>query len=261
VNWEVSILEVGVIPNLPLNVYVPDASPDDVIDLPCYSYAVCDGKRTVIVDTGPDRDRAAAEGLEIVGNTTELFVSSLSALLIDPASVDFIVHTHLHHDHMWNDRLFPNAVVYVQETEVRWATGPDTGRFYFGVDELLGSLGGRLHMLDGDVELFPGLSVVVSAGHTPGHQSVIVDTPGGIVCICGDVVSLFDNQEVVGPICPDERQTEVFLRRARNAGWEMVPSHDPKLRAHRLYVQSRDTGVAPAQGLEVNCPGAAGGDF
>ncbi|MGP8222529.1 MAG: hypothetical protein ACLQQM_05860, partial [Acidimicrobiales bacterium] len=45
------------------------------------------------------------------------------------------------------------------------------------------------------------------------------------------------NVKVVGTICPNVQETKAFLARARAAGWEMIPSHDPKPCEHRWYVQ------------------------
>ena len=236
-SWKLGIVEVGVIPRLPLNLYLPDAPPDELIDPVCYCYLATDGEHNVIVDSGPDRQRSAAEGLEILGETAELLAEGLGSWGVAPGDVDAVVHTHLHHDHMQNDAMFPNAVVHVQRAEVDWATGPDCGRFYIGARELVSDLGDRLQLLEGDVELLPGLEVVLNGGHTPGHQSVVFDTAGNGVCLCGDIVSMFGNVDVVGPICPNTEETLEFLARARRAGWEMLPSHDPKMREHRWYVR------------------------
>jgi len=237
-SWRIGIVEVGVIPRLPLNLYLPDAPPDALIDPPCYCYLASDGERNVLVDSGPDRALAGAEGLDIVGDASTLLTTGLEAWGVGPADVDCIVHTHLHHDHMQNDLMFPNAVVQVQRSELEWASRPDCGRFYFGVRELVTALGDRLHTLEGDAQLFSGLRVVLNGGHTPGHQSVVIDTiEEAVVCLCGDIVSLFPNVDIVGSICPNVSETEAFLDRARAAGWEMVPSHDPRLRGHRWYVR------------------------
>jgi glyoxylase-like metal-dependent hydrolase (beta-lactamase superfamily II) len=249
-SWRLGIVEVGVIPHLPLNMYLPDASPNALIDPPCYCYLATDGERNIIVDSGPDRACSGAAGLEIVGNTSDLLTAGLKAWGVGPADIDCIVHTHLHHDHMQNDLMFPNAVVHVQQAELAWATGPDCGRFYVGVSEITAALGDRLHTLAGDAQLFPGLGVVLNGGHTPGHQSVIVDTSENVVCLCGDIVSLFSNVEVVGSICPNVDETVAFLDRARAAGWEMVPSHDPELRGHRWYVRQGDDKPAAIPGEE-----------
>jgi glyoxylase-like metal-dependent hydrolase (beta-lactamase superfamily II) len=236
-SWRLGILEVGVIPRLPLSLYVPDAPPHETVDPPCYCFLASDGTRNVLVDTGPNAAAANGAGMEIVGDTSELLIAALNCCGIKPAEVDCIVHTHLHYDHMQNDLMFPNAIVQVQHAELDWAFGPDCGRFYLGVRELVEALGDRLNVLEGDAELYPGLRVVLNAGHTRGHQSVIIDAGECAVCICGDIVSLFANLEVIGPICANTQETRDFLDRAREAGWEMVPSHDPRLREHRWYVR------------------------
>ena len=41
--------------------------------------------------------------------------------------------------------------------------------------------------LDGDAELFPGVSVLSTPGHTVGHQAVVVETEEGLVVLGGDV--------------------------------------------------------------------------
>ena len=235
-SWELGILEVGVIPGVPLNVYLPDAPGDALIDPPCYCYLATDGSQVILIDSGPDRARSGEAGLQITGDTTALLTAGLQASGISTRDVDLIVHTHLHHDHMQNDLLFPRATVIVQRTELAWATSPDSGPFYVGVGELAEALGDRLRLMDGEGEIAAGLTAVPNGGHTPGHQSVLVQTAAGAVCVCGDIVSLRENLEVIGSVCPDTASTEAFLARSRAASWQMLPSHDPGLREHDRYV-------------------------
>ena len=145
-SWRLGIVEVGVIPRLPLNLYLPDAPPDELIDPVCYCYLATDGEHNIIVDSGPDRHRSAAEGLEIIGDADALLAAGLAAWGVGPRDIEGVVHTHLHHDHMQNDAMFPNAVVHVQQAEIEWATGPDCDRFYIGARELVdGSRGQAAH--------------------------------------------------------------------------------------------------------------------
>jgi glyoxylase-like metal-dependent hydrolase (beta-lactamase superfamily II) len=235
--WQVGIIEVGVIPALPLSIYVPDADPEQQIDPPCFCYLATNGRETILVDTGPDRPSSLAAGLQIEGDTSAQLLAGLRAFGVDAEQVTAIVHTHLHYDHVQNDLLFPNAVVHLQRTELEWASRPDAGPFYVGVAELVAQLGDRLHLADGDTELYRGMTGLHNGGHTPGHQSVVVQTAQDTVCLCGDIVSLYSNVETPGSVCPDVSETEAFLERARAAGWEMVPSHDPKVREHRWFVE------------------------
>jgi glyoxylase-like metal-dependent hydrolase (beta-lactamase superfamily II) len=239
-SWSIGIIEVGVIPGVPLSVYRPDAPDSALIDPPCYCYVATDGSKTIMIDTGPDRAASAAAGLRVIGDTASMLDTGLRTWGITPGDVDLIVHTHLHHDHMQNDLGFPNAAVVVQKTELAWATSPDGGPFYVGVAELAGALGARLWLLDGQDEILPGVTALPNGGHTPGHQSVLVATSAGTTCVCGDIVSLFANLDLIGAVCPDAAGTEAFLAAARQAEWEMLPSHDPDLREHRWYVRQDD---------------------
>lgn len=255
-SWTLGILEVGVIPEIPLSAYLPDAPPGASVDPPCFCYVASDGTRTILIDTGPDRARCAESGLRIVGDTTALLREGLATWGVNPRDVELIVHTHLHYDHMGNDLLFPNASVAVQRAELAWATSPDRGPFYVAVEEVTAALGDRLRLLDGESELLPGVSVLPNGGHTPGHQSILIDAADVMACVCGDIVSLRQNLDVVGSVCPDVAATEAFLARARSSGWEMIPSHDPSLRWHSRFVRARPAGArrSPARAGDGSRP-------
>jgi glyoxylase-like metal-dependent hydrolase (beta-lactamase superfamily II) len=231
--WRVGIIEVGVIPEVPRATYFPDASPDILMEVPCYCFLVTDGHTHVLVDTGPDPVLAAKGGLAITGPGPAAVQQALDAERISANDVDYILHTHLHYDHIENDLLFPRAEVFVQARELVWARNPDAGRFYVGVEELVSQVGDRLNLLDGEREVLDGIRLVPNGGHTPGHQSVLVTAGAETVCVCGDIVPMTANLEVLCSATPDLEAAQAFLHRARGAGWTMVPAHEPALREHR----------------------------
>jgi glyoxylase-like metal-dependent hydrolase (beta-lactamase superfamily II) len=235
-TWSIGIIEVGVIPGIPLSVYLPSAPAGASIHPPCYCYIATAGSRTILVDSGPDRSASAAAALDIIGDTSAQLDRGLRAWGVTASDVELIVHTHLHYDHMQNDLLFPHASVVVQHAELSWATSPESGPFYVGVGELASSLGERLRLIDGRTEILPGVTALPNGGHTPGHQSLLLQTPSGEVCVCGDIVSLEANLTTIGSVCPDVAATQAFLATARAEGWQMLPSHDPGLREHRWFV-------------------------
>ncbi|GEM_PF-1925260 len=261
-TWTVSIIEVGVLPDCRLAAYVPDAPTDVTLDLPCYCWLLRGSGAAVLVDTGPDAEPPEDVGYEVAGDTRAALLRELRAAGVAPHDVTTIVHTHLHQDHVQNDALFARAEVVVQRRELEdalqaearcrslsaderaaLAAGPygasqGAGLWYVGTAALVAWLGARLRVVDGEVEILPGITVTPSGGHTTGHQSVLVETADGRACIAGDIVSLAVNAEVIGPMTPDAAAAGAFLERARAARWELIPSHEPALRDHRWYVSA-----------------------
>jgi glyoxylase-like metal-dependent hydrolase (beta-lactamase superfamily II) len=135
-------------------------------------------------------------------------LDSLAAEGLAPADVDTVVFTHLHHDHVgWTSDVapnpdfpdgasvgglvFPNARHLVAEAE--WRHWSDKGVFP-GPDRraVLEPLAGRIGFVaDGD-EIAPGVGVLATPGHTPGHSSLIVTDPEGLdprrLIVLGDVM-------------------------------------------------------------------------
>ena len=234
-NWTVDIVEVGVIPDLPWSIYLPDAPPDDRLDVPCYCYLLARPEACLLIDTGPDRELSARADLAIVGEALPALRRALGRRSRTAGEVEAIIHTHLHYDHVQNDGFFPRAEIVVQRRELQWARSEDADRFYVGVDTFADDYGARLRLVEGASDIRDGLTLIPSGGHTPGHQSIVVQTDEGMVCICGDVIPMQANTEIPAPSL-DPIATASFMARAREAGWEMLPGHDPALRAHRWYV-------------------------
>jgi N-acyl homoserine lactone hydrolase len=230
--WRLGIIEVGVIPEVPRATYFPGAPPDELMAVPCYCFLVTDGRTHVLIDTGPDPVAAAAGDLAIIGAGPSAVKEALGREKISVDDVGYVLHTHLHYDHVENDLLFPRAQVIVQKRELEWAQSPDAGRFYVGIEALVQALGERLSLVDGEQQVLDGVSLVPNGGHTPGHQSVLIEKKEETVCVCGDIVPMTANLNVLCSATPDLDATRTFLERSRRSGWTMVPAHEPGLREH-----------------------------
>lgn len=234
-RWQLDIVDLATIPRLPLSGFLAGVAEDELIDVVCLAFLLTGPSGTVLVDTGPDPMRAARAGFEARGQPWRALLSALARRGRDPEDVDVIVHTHLHYDHVQNDDAFPEAIVYVQEREAQWAVGPAADMFCVSVAEFLSGLAGRLRLVDGDLEILPGIRLLLTAGHTPGHQAVLADTDSGTTCIAGDLVPLRANLRHIPPSCPDPRAAAEFLGRARRERWLVIPSHDPDLRENAAH--------------------------
>jgi len=99
-----------------------------------------------------------------------------------PREVACVINTHLHFDHCGGNRLFPGTPIYVQRLERDAARSED-----YTIPEWVDFEGATYVELDGDHAVLPGLRVVPTPGHSPGHQSVLVETDDGLAVVAGDV--------------------------------------------------------------------------
>jgi N-acyl homoserine lactone hydrolase len=117
------------------------------------------------------RRRTAAEALAAVG--------------IGVADVEVIANCHLHADHAGGNHEFPDIRVVVQRAELEAARQPD----YTYPEYTFDYPGARLEVIEGEVDVAPGLRLVPTPGHTPGHQSLLIDTDQGRWMLAGQAAN------------------------------------------------------------------------
>jgi N-acyl homoserine lactone hydrolase len=105
---------------------------------------------------------------------------ALAAVALDGDLVRAVINTHLHFDHSGQNAAFPGVPIFVQQAE--WDVAWDEG---YTITEWLDFEGARYERVRGDVEIAPGIRLLATPGHTPGHQAVTVDTDDGLVLIVG----------------------------------------------------------------------------
>jgi N-acyl homoserine lactone hydrolase len=111
----------------------------------------------------------------------------LSEREFDLDSVDMVVNTHLHGDHIGGNHLFPGKPIHVQRAELDDARSQGD----YTIREWLDAPGVEYVAVDSELELLPGLRLVPAPGHTRGIQMVVVETGGRPIIICGDVAVWF----------------------------------------------------------------------
>jgi N-acyl homoserine lactone hydrolase len=102
---------------------------------------------------------------------------------IDPAEVTAIANCHLHLDHSGQNSRFPGIPIFVQRTE--WAAGHEPDYTYLPSIDFPGA---AYREIEGDVEATPGIHIYATPGHSPGHQSIVVDTKDGPLLLAGQAV-------------------------------------------------------------------------
>ena len=152
-----------------------------------------------------------------------------------------IAVSHLHHDHSGGLKLFAGRVpVHAQRREVEYGLSnhPEPEKHAMArIDYDDPRIDWRL--ADGEVEVAAGVTAVPTYGHTPGHQSFVVELDssvgGGGFVFAFDAADLTENIEhelaIGGYIDVDPAETVEPIRRlksiATQRGYRLVPGHDP----------------------------------
>jgi len=202
------------------------------------------GKK-VLVDTGVGKklDVKFKEIYKVERDTS--LIESLGKLGVQPEDIDFVINTHLHFDHCGGNTIeqdghyiptFPHAQYVIQRQEWHDATNTNerTKASYVRENFLPVEASGQLLLVDGDNELLPGISVVVTNGHTRGHQSVIIESMDNKAIYFGDLIPTSSHVKIpyimgydLFPINVVEKKREI-LSRATKERWLLIFEHDPE---------------------------------
>jgi len=178
--------------------YVVNASKDEVSKVFVENYLPPDkaahsfnpivintGSKLIVVDTG-----LGPANFEQSKGKVGQFQTNLAAAGIDRNTVDTVIISHFHGDHINglltadNKSAYPNAEIMVPSTE--WKFWMDDGEMSKGTGNpilennfknarrVFDALGRKVTPYDADKEIAPGITSVASPGHTPGHTSYIV---------------------------------------------------------------------------------------
>lgn len=174
---------------------------DEWIDVPATAWFIDAYHSKLLVDTGMC-DTARADTYHYPGSTQEpheRIDNALRSIGVDVGDIDTVVMTHLHWDHCYNISLFKHARILVQRSEYRYALDPHPPYYASYEAEQLGLVAPfrsvDLEQIDGDCEIAEGVTAIQTPGHSPGHQSVIVDCGSVRYGIAGDALMSYDNME------------------------------------------------------------------
>jgi N-acyl homoserine lactone hydrolase len=209
-------------PTEPMKLYVFDCGTVDVKDISLFSPGVDKGKKRQLVvscylikhpqgllvwDTGlPDGLVKMPKGASAFGGAMQLkrsktLVGQLAEIGVKPEDVKYVAFSHMHGDHSGNGNLFTNATVIMQKEEYAAAFGPDSAKFGFDKANYEKLATNKSIQLEGDYDVFGDGKVTVmrAIGHTPGHQTLLVDLEkSGPVMLSGDLYHFKKNRENKG---------------------------------------------------------------
>jgi N-acyl homoserine lactone hydrolase len=120
--------------------------------------------------------------------------SALAAAGLSLADVSLVVNCHLHFDHCGGNPLLTGTPIVVQAAELAAARA---GQYTF--DELVDFPGVAYHEISGESEIWPGVWVIPTPGHTAWHQSLVLRRADGTVILAGqarDFASQFGSDQL-----------------------------------------------------------------
>jgi N-acyl homoserine lactone hydrolase len=170
---------------------------------------------TILVDTGA-ADALPAEDLERLKIIRTPIVEALGRIGVHPGEIDVVINCHLHADHAGGNVHFPDAVIWAQPAEVAAAREPD-----YSVPAALNLDGGRYEEREGEHEPLPGVWIVPTPGHSPGHQSIAIETDAGRLLLAGQCYR--DASSFARAL------TALELSRSGNADAQATPDWLPRL--------------------------------
>ena len=207
---------------------------DDILD-PITSYYL-EGDHKIVVDTG-GVDPDGEHWMPYWKNPGETVPEALAKIGVNAEDIEIVLLTHLHWDHAGGNRYLPNARFLVQRKEYEFLSEPpqcnDPG---LAAKQILAT---DYELLDGDTQIVPGVEVILTAGHTPGMQSVVVTTTEGKYALAGDAVIKKAQWDATPKILNDWGcDSELFhsvMKKFEEENITLLPFHDLSIHAKPVY--------------------------
>jgi glyoxylase-like metal-dependent hydrolase (beta-lactamase superfamily II) len=206
------------------------------------SLLVRTGKLNVLIDTGIGNK--LPEKQKRIWEVQEKLLENLHETGVAPEDIDIVINSHLHFDHCgWNTvhrdgravATFPKAKYYAPEGE--WRHGQlqlERDRVSYISDNynpLIDS--GQMQLLNGQVEITPGISVVPTPGHTRNMNAVMIQSGGKTACYISDLIPTSWHLEPTWVLAYDLFPLETienkkkYYERAIPEQWLTIFTHDP----------------------------------
>jgi N-acyl homoserine lactone hydrolase len=209
------------------------------VKFPVIAWLVYTDKTQIMVDTGCS-DLSVTHNFHLPMEQEMTLAQRLEGEGVNPDSIKTVILTHLHWDHCYNNKLFPNAEFVVQKRELEYSVAPYPLHYKSYESPQIGLIppymGSHVRTVSGDAAVCEGVDLLFTPGHSPGSQSVVVRTAAGAYILAGDTVPTYDNWEGNEslPHIPDGAHLDLSeywrsFERLESTEAVILPSHDPQV--------------------------------
>lgn len=194
-------------------------------------------------------------------------ISSLGTFNLTPEDIDIVINTHLHFDHCGGNTIpeqlisapsassvnfiptFPQAKYVIQQAEWHKALNPtELSRASYRLENILPlKQHGLLKLIEGNQEVTPGVRVLLTGGHTKGHQVVIIESEGKKGIYWSDLMPTTAHLDLpyimAYDLYPEETLAikKYLIELAIKEKWLCFWEHDPKINCG--YLERKDNKI------------------
>ena len=236
-QYEVYAIRYATLPQFPISALVKGGDAAVKIDVPCYVWLIRGGGRNILVDSGFYRPQFMKQWKPADFVRPDEAVARAG---VKAADITDLIVSHAHWDHLDGADLFPNAQIWIQRDEYVYYTADawQSGGKHGGIEPadmaylLRENTAGKLHLVDGEQEILPGIRVYTGGRHTFASQYVSVTGKAGTIVLASDNVYLYQNLDKHLPIAQtfDEQsnlRAQETMKTLVKDPRLIIPGHDP----------------------------------
>lgn len=209
-----------------------------LVDVPVWAAAVEGNGLKILVDTGVGEPSRWNPMHPVWQEKDETLDAALAQLGWGVNDIDIVINSHLHWDHSENNRRLPNARFYVSLAEWEYAKNPiEIQKKLYVHDWYSAPLSIMNYVLVNQdlFEVVPGIKTIETPGHTAGHQSTLINTAEGLLCVAGDAACFMEN--LTAPTPPggmtSAAQALASIDKMCRSADRILMNHDPEIKKYQ----------------------------